>query len=229
MKKYLLILAAVAATSVTGAIAAPITWTFGNLSEADGHQTYTQGAYTLNVYAYKTANTNGSGLFSSTPLKGWSGSGLGAGTESAPNHSVDNDGQDELIVFDFGNAYYQATSFQFGWTNTDSDADIWVGGSSALAFSSLCFSGCGAGNALTDKGFVKYDFDNAGTSVHNIGGPAGRYLIISAAAGSTNDKFKILAIVGTPPTRVPEPGSIALLMLALFALAVSQRRKLSVR
>ena len=193
MKKLLIMSAWLISAGLAGnGSATPVSWGLGSPSgtctTGVGNEcTFTSDEKTLKARAYATNDNPGLGLFVKGTLNRFNG-GLGVKNPDevgkngkAPQHAVDNDGKDELIVFEFSNTDYRFTGFQIGWRQNDADIRAWIGG-----------DGLGAGynffgkkfSTLGSLGFTAFDFLNVpvGTT-QNFGtdGMAGRYLILAAA------------------------------------------------
>jgi len=212
----------------------------------DGNvRTFTNGTSILKATAFSTSDDAGTSTFVKSWLGIYSG-GLGVTNPSessaSPNHTVDNAGKKDMVVFEFPTAGWIPLSLflsQFG----DTDITAWVGGNASLTSLSdpdwltLKYS------TLTANGFTQYtapgasltggssdrqaDLNNdpAGSAVAlNL---TGKYLIIAAAltGDATADYFKIKTLTGeTPSTSVPEPVTSALLGAGLLALGFLKRR-----
>ena len=156
----------------------------------------------------------------------------------APQHAVDNKSVDDLLVVDFGSNNWDVTSFSLGYVCNASSGDCtgasvnvaaWVGGTSAIDFNTVSFSGEGA--AATLPGFTSLAFspDPGGTGARTETTSAlGRYLVIAGDLARYIDAFKVSAIAAsqtTPPTSVPLPGTVPLIVLGLLALTWASRRR----
>lgn len=208
--------------------------------------TYNGSAGAPQVTARAWANSGTGGVLQTAKVQQYGGSGpttnglgvrnRGEGTGS-PNHSMDNSGFIDSVLFDFGQlvTLQEAT---IGWRNTDSDITLmaFTGAGNPISF-------LNGGNTYSDmtlaaNGWVHVqDVGNmpvdSAVSV-NGGELASSYWLISAfnnqisSAGwtSTNDYMKIFSLAGSSPQiTVPEPGSLFLLGLTLPLLAWSRRRR----
>lgn len=193
----------------------------------------------IKVNAYSTNNNNGTGTFAKATLTVWSG-GIGvknsfdSNESGSPNHATDNDGKDDLVVFQHYDPSYLFTGFQIGWKQSDADITAWIGGNSLGAnydFTGKHFSD------LAGLGFTKFTFSNVAVNTTQDLDPdtVGRYLIIAPTefdsrtnCGSRHrsacdqyDYFKISQISGDEPVTIPEPGTLALFGISLFGLWLS--------
>jgi hypothetical protein len=200
------------------------------------------------VRAFKTG-TLGTGDVSARIINIFEG-GLGAGNESSPQHAIDNVGFDELLVFQFAHDGYIPQSFRIGYKHTDADIVTYIGGTLAddiFGQFDGTFPWDANGGDLGSLGFRREVFpqnpdsdsvavgvDILFNSVNNdpLGLASGRYLVVTArneASGSTDggeDKFKFQQLAATLPDRqVPQPSTIALLVVSVVAVGAWARRR----
>lgn len=267
MKKLIVGGAVILSAGLAGtAAAAVITWdTISNSSTtadacANGVGnacTFTKGTEILTARAYATNNNAGSGAFEKATITVYSG-GIGVknpdqigrsysnNENDSPDHAIDNDGRDDLVVFEFSNSLFDPDSFRIGWRDNDSDIRWWIGGASLGAnfdFTGQTFS------SLSGLGFSSPGGSNnvaINTTKSVSGDETGRYLIFAPSLQDTArnsppdskyDYFKISQITGTlgtvvvpppdpdPQSTVPEPGTAALIGIALAGFWANRRRK----
>jgi uncharacterized protein (TIGR03382 family) len=173
---------------------------------------------------------------------------------NAPQHAIDNNGVDDILVVDFGSSGWDVNSFSLGYTCNASTGvcggavavEAWIGGANGatIDFSTEKFSANGDLNAIPmTGGFSRLTLTNdplTGGTINAPGTtPTGRYLVITGAlaAGTVSDlgtatngysdAFKVSNIIATSTntgSNVPTPGSLPLLGLGLLALVTIRRR-----
>ncbi|MCP5244948.1 MAG: PEP-CTERM sorting domain-containing protein [Burkholderiales bacterium] len=217
-----------------GALSAdPVTWdTYAGAgictSGVGNNCKFTDSSHTLTAYAYSTTDNSGTTEFEKATLTVWSG-GLGvknpdqSNENSSPNHALDDNGRDELIVFENGDPGNYFTGFKIGWRYSDSDISAWVGSlSTNYDFTGTRFSD------LAGMGFTKVDFSNVPTNTQrSLGSLAGNYLILAPSADSNSEYVKISQVSGEIPNKVSEPGIMALFAVTLMGLWANRRRNAS--
>lgn len=175
------------------------------------------------------------------------GGGVGAAnyneTDVSPQHAIDNWYTNDLLVVDFGSDNWDVSSFSIGWSCTVSGStscsgstvnpSAWVGGTGAINFTTIGFSGNGSSATLPGFQALTLTPDAGGTGVRTDTtnpSPLGRYLIIAGDLADYTSAFKVSGISAAqvtppPPGAVPIPGTLALLVLGLLALTLASRRR----
>lgn len=189
--------------------------------------------------------TNGSTVINAS-VYSWGGGGLGVvNTNEDPNatgpHAVDSYGGIDALVLNFVSSV-SLSSFKIGWNGTDNPSN----GYNDSDISVYAWTGTGSGPSTYDKSNASWKlignyFDvgasnGVGTTADKQGGSASvststfsSYWLISAMGNNDSkiDAFKLLSVSGmtsSPPTGVPEPGSIALLGLGALGLLAARRK-----
>jgi PEP-CTERM motif len=197
----------------------------------------------VKVRAYSVGGTSSGDNFTAEQVNLYSG-GLGVRTtstspdesSSSPQHSTDNSGRYEFLLFEFDSTAFKATGFEIGWKDTDADIQVWVGGTSAagLNLASANAACGGTGCDFTDLGALGFvaagTFENVQTNTFNAinTNTTGRYVLIAGKVVSNDswkDYFKLDKIKGTESTSVPEPSSMLLAAAALLGIGGLTRRR----
>jgi hypothetical protein len=168
-----------------------------------------------------------------------------------PEHAIDNEQRFDMVMLDFGASKVNLTSVDLGWTSTDSDITVMAyTGTNPVPLINKTY-GALVGLGWTVIGNYSNVAPVNGTGTANLTATnaetlaSGKYSSVwligaynwVAAGGTLNqntsagyvDYVKLAAVTGdvkvSTQTRVPEPGSLALLSLALVALSYTSRRR----
>ena len=173
-----------------------------------------------------------------------SGCDVGDLVSDAPEHALDNNERYEMVMLSFTQSV-KLTNAKVGWTGTDSDITVlaYTGVAGQQSISGKTWDTLGSG--WTKIGNYSDLVVNDNRAI-NAGNTYSSYWLIGAynplAGGNSgytlgNDYVKLAAVTGvvcvggtgpncgTPPSQVPEPGSLALVGFALMGMMGLRKRR----
>lgn len=200
--------------------------------------TSTEANLTVTGWSNTVSNTGTVGDIAQTQIGRWQNYGLGVEAANSPHHAVDNGGRDyDGLLFSF-DKIVDVSRLGIGWYYTDADVSLLAytgaapfGGSLSGSWANLLSNGWSvAGN---------YNRDGTGGFDVNAGDIKAKYWLVGAynrafggSLSQNNDFIKIKTITieaftppSAPPVRVPESGSLMLLLLGLVGLFFARRRR----
>jgi len=176
----------------------------------------------------------------------WASGDVDVNESSSPEHAIDNNERFDMVLLNFGAQKVNLTGLSLGWVNTDSDISVMAyTGANPM---SLIGNTYGSLVGLGWKVIGNYSDEGVGTV--NITGSNGQTLLANqsssywligaynwvAAGGNFTqnttagymDYVKLASVTGdvkTTITQVPEPGSFALITLALVGMLYMRQRR----
>ena len=242
-----------AAFSFSGLVLADETFMFNTAKSGSGDGnawTYdSSGGYSVTATAWSdTEEISGSDRLETAQLAYYSGSGLGVRNRNGGNedqscceHSMDNYGDDDFILFEFKNTAtglnqdVTLKSVDLGWLSSDSDLTILAftnpAASSAVDPASGGLAGWRQSELIgANSGWTRIDLDGDGTSASlaprsvGAGTITSSWWVVGAKFGDYNDYVKLASLVAVIPVRppldnnVPVPASIFLIAVGLVGI-----------
>jgi hypothetical protein len=214
-------------------------------------------AFQVEARGYTTANSDGTGAFTQRAVYDFGGlNGIGVCDDRSsgsvdpcisPNHSIDNNGRDNVVVFDFGvdgdgnDNVFAPVFFSIGWTNNSTctasgspgngscpDIEAWIGDEWPIGDLAAIEASSEWTKILSADPDNNIQVSTAADEHYYLFGPGqGRYLVIMAEQGSSDDYFKLQSLgieQRLPPSEIPSPSSLPLLALgSMFALLFIRR------
>lgn len=154
-------LLAVGTAAVLMSPSAHAVWNFGTANTSStANKTYAataplaSGDPSVTLSGFSAANTSGTvtGTWSSSNIQTWSGGGLGVvtGSETSPEHAVDNNGRTEAVLLNFGANNVALSSIGLGWiTNSSTASTVSQCSTNVAANAARCVSGGVTNSSMT--------------------------------------------------------------------------------
>lgn len=163
----------------------------------------------------------------SSSLGVWSGSGMGSLNSKYDQHTIDNYGRSDFLLFSFSDAV-NVSDIKLGYVERGYDSDV-----SVAAFDSLGSIDFTSWSSAIDSAIYSTSYNNVANVSPDLSsfGSAAKFWLIGAYnkvfGGDLDrhyDKFKLLALTtSTPKVDVPAPATA--LLFGALGLLVLRRRK----
>ena len=188
---------------------------------------------TLEVTAYSVYTSNGNSVLNQAYVGQYGSNGLGvtdaAENGSSPNHTVDDSGRTDILVFQFSKSVdvSSLTFTSFGDTDatvTAGSTNVPISGTFTLSDWNALITAFGA----TSTWQASPGNGSSGSRSVNGANETGNLFFVEAgnypnSSAGTDDYFKIAGLSETPA--VPEPATWGMMIGGLAAVGVSMRRR----
>lgn len=250
--KYILAISVLSGLSLTNPANAEIKWQTDSSAGCSGSSfgnncNFSAGGVSLNANAWSNTAGSTNTQIETAYLGVYAGGGLGvtnrdactspctndAGESTSPEHSMDNNGRFDSILFSFSSKV-ALSKVEIGYKSTDSDISVlaYIGGGAPV------LSGATYANLQASSDWVKIgnyaDLATNTPKLINSGKIASSYWLIGAynavfggALTSGDDNVKLLALYGDkplPPSQVPLPSTLLLMGAGVLGLMRFRKR-----